>query len=297
MPDRYRRGIIGLPCAIVLAMLLSAAGYAGAASLKVAPGRFIIHDVNPGVEYDLYKETGLRITIYNDDNASRTWILSVHRPSDRGKWERGYAEIPDAAWCRLDRNEVTVEPGGRAYAHLFLKVPDDPKFCNQHWVATVGVDGKPGAGGIALAADIRVQIETASEAAPAQRLAGSLAVAPSIVAFDNVAPGSVAKAQAILFNNESRAQTVRAVSLFDDGNVDPAVYLTHNHERLPDSAWLAFPGMIEIPAGGEAAMEITLNVPNDLAHFDKKWESVLLLESGEGPPNMVRVRVTTKKTE
>ncbi|HPC15936.1 MAG TPA: hypothetical protein P5318_07140 [Candidatus Hydrogenedentes bacterium] len=296
MPDR-KKGVTGLSCAIVLAALLGLAGLADAASLKVAPGRFIIHDVKPGVEYDLYKETGLRITIYNDDDASRMWRLSVHRPSERGKWERGYGEIPDARWCWLDRSEVTVEPKGRAYANVFLKIPDDPKYSNQHWVATIGVDGKPGAGGIALAADIRIQIETASDADPAQRPAGSLAVAPSIVAFENVAPGSVEKARTVLFNHESHARTVHVAPLFDDVNVDPAVYLTHGHERLPDSAWLAFPGTVEIPAGGEAVMEITLNVPNDPAHFGKKWESVLLLESGEGPLNMVRVRVVTKKTE
>lgn len=296
MPGK-KIGAMGLPCAIAAVMLMGLAVPAKAASLKVAPGRFILHDVKPGVEYDIYKETGLRIAIYNDDDANRTWLLSVHRPSDRGQWERGYGEIPDAAWCRIDRSEIAVEPGGRAYAHLFLKVPDDPQFYNQHWVATVGVDGKPGAGGIALAADIRIQIETASEAAPSQRPAGSLAVAPSIVAFENAVPGNIVKAQTMLFNNESRPQTVRVASLFDGANIEPASYLTHGHERLPDSAWLAFPDSIEIPAGGETALDIALNVPGDPAHFGKKWESVLLLESGGGPLNMVRVRVTTKKTE
>ncbi len=45
---------------------------AGAASLKVSPARFIIHDVKPGIQYDVYKATGLRITLYNDDDVSHS---------------------------------------------------------------------------------------------------------------------------------------------------------------------------------------------------------------------------------
>ena len=281
--------------ACVLLALLGLIGRVEAASLKVSPARFIIHDVNPGALYDIYKETGLRITIFNDDDVARTWLLSVHRPSERGQWERGYNEIPDARWCWFEQNEVTVAPKDKAYANLFLKVPEDEKYLNQHWIATLGVDGKPGPGGIALAADIRVQIETKSLPDAKQRPDGLLGLAPSIVQFDNIAPGSVEKASVSLYNNDTKAHSYSVTPLFDDKSIEQAVYLTHSHSAVPDSGWLDFPRKIDIEAGGVATMDIEIKVPGNASLPGNKFESVLLIKPEEGPASFVRVRLVAKE--
>lgn len=295
-----QNGIVrGSLWAAALAVSLCIASQAAAASLKVSPGRFIVHDVKPGIQYDIFKETGLRITIYNDDDVSRTWLLSTHRPSERGKWERGYNEIPDAHWCWFDQNEVTVEPKGKSYAHLFMQVPQEDKYLNRHWVVTIGVDGKPGPAGIALAADIRVQIETASTS-DVYRSEARLGVAPSIVAFDNVKTGSVEKAQIVLVNNESRAQTFRIVPLFGEKGIEADTYLTHAYALLPDPTWLTFPSTVDAAPGAETVLPLELKLPNDPSLRGQKWESVLLIESEDGTSDFVRVRVasnTQAKTE
>ncbi|MCX5757800.1 MAG: hypothetical protein NTU83_04710 [Candidatus Hydrogenedentes bacterium] len=281
--------------AFVLLALLGLAARAGAASLKVSPARFIIHDVNPGALYDIYKETGLRIGIFNDDDVSRTWVLSVHRPSERGQWERGYSEIPDARWCWFEQNEVTVAPKERAYANLFLKVPEDEKYLNQHWVVTLGVDGKPGSGGISLAADIRVQIETKSLPDAKQRPDGIFGLAPSIVEFENRTPGSVEKGRVALYNNDAKAHSYSVMPLFDDKSVEQTVYLTHSYSAMPDSGWMAFPRKIDIEPGGVATMDIEMKVPGNASVPGKKWESVLLIKPEEGLAGFVRVRFVTKE--
>jgi hypothetical protein len=135
-----------------------------AASLGVSPSGFIVHEIAPGRQYDVYRESGVRLTINNGDDSTHTYVLSSHRPSTRGRWEKGYLEIPDPKWCWFDRQEVTVGPHAKGYANLLLKVPDEEKYYNQRWAVTFGIEGKPGPLGIALAIDVRAQIETQSKA-------------------------------------------------------------------------------------------------------------------------------------
>ncbi len=266
-----------------------------AASLKVAPARFIVHNVTPGALYDICAETGLRLTIYNDDDAARTWVLSVHRPSDRGSWEMGYAEIPDPSWCWFDQAEVTVEPQGKEYAHLFLQVPDEERYYNQHWVVTLGIDGKPGRGGIALAADVRAQIETKSKADAAAKPDGPLGVAPSIVRFENAVPGAAAAATVMLYNNGSVSRTYAVSRLFDDAQIEQKTYLTHGFERIPAADWLRCEQTVQIAPGGSAIVPVSLNLPADTAPAGGKWEELLLIQPQEGRAGFVRIQIETRE--
>ncbi len=297
MHGKARHMTRGLYWAVLAAALLGVVAQVEAASLKVSPARFIVHDVHPGVQYDIYKETGLRITVFNDDDTERAWLLSVHRPSERGTWERGYAEIPDASWCWFDRSEVTVPPKGIAYAHLFLRVPEEEKFLNQRWVVTLGVDGKPGAGGIALAADIRVQIETKSAADVKQEPDGPLGTVPSILQLEGMTPGALEKKSVTLYNNDTKAHSYTITPLFSDPAIEQSVYLTHSFETLPDPKWITFPEKISIAPGHTGTLDLEVWVPNGAAHSGKKWESVLLIQPDEGRAGFVRVRSIMKETE
>ena len=77
---------------VLLVPLLGLAIDSEALSLKVSPGRFTIHNVEPGREHDLYGESAVRVTIFNEDEAPRTWALSIRRPSPNDRWEKGDAE-------------------------------------------------------------------------------------------------------------------------------------------------------------------------------------------------------------
>ena len=283
------RVILSLVC------LLTVASRTEAASLKVAPARFIVHNVEPGTLYDIYGETGLRLTVYNDDDVSRTWVLSTHRPSERGHWEKGYAEIPDARWCWFDHDEITVEPNGKVYAHLFLRVPGEEKYYNQHWVVTLGVDGKPGGGGIALAADVRAQIETKSKADGTVKPDGPLGLTPSIIRFEDVAPGSSMKGEVVLHNNTQRPHDYAISALLDMPNIERKTYLTHSYAALPETRWLAHKAKLRIKPGASAVMGLTLKIPDEAAHFGKKWEALLLIRPDDGRAGFVRVQVETKE--
>lgn len=277
----------------VIVGLLTLAWRAEAASLKVAPARFIVHSVEPGTMYDIYAETGLRLTIFNDDNVAHSWALSVHRPSERGHWETGYDEIPDAAWCWFDQTVVSVEPNSKAYAHLFLQVPGEERFYNQHWVVTLGIDAPPGAGGLALAADIRAQIETKAKEDTAAVPAGLLALKPSLFEFAGAVPGQNADKKVMLFNNDTKKHVYRISSLFAKPGIERSTYLTHEYEAIPDAQWLGHPSETVIEPGQSAQIPLELRVPGDAAHYGKKWEELLLIQPDEGGAGFLRVQVET----
>ena len=264
-----------------------------AASLKVAPARFIVHNVRPGVPYDIYRETGLRLAVFNDDDATHTWVLSTHRPSERGRWETGYSEIPDARWCWFDRSEITVPPQGKAYAHLFLKVPDEEKYYNQHWVVTLGISAKPGRTGISLAADIRAQIETAGKMNLKERPAGPLGLEPSMVRFDHAAAGSTSETRVVLYNNDDTTHTYEMRSLFEATRADPTSYLTQSFAAIPNSRWIRRDNQIRIGPGGSALLSLGLEIPRDATHLPEKWEDILLIQPDNGLAGFVRVQART----
>ena len=282
---------------VLIVLLLATYHTVDAASLKVSPARFIVHNVQPGRLYDIHKETGVRLTVYNESDVNRTWVLSTHRPSERGRWEKGYGEIPDAGWCWFDRDEITAEPHSKAYAKLHLQIPDEEKYYNQHWVVTLSVGGKPGRG-LALAVDVRVQIETKSKVGLKTKPYGLLGLEPSMVRFEHVVPGTSRKSQVVLYNNDDKDHRYTIASLFQEGDTKWKPYLTQLYTVIPDTTWIRRPQeAIEIKAGERAILNLELRVPDDEDNFDKKWEDMLLIQPEKGRAGFVRVQVETKKRE
>jgi len=111
--------------------------------LTVEPGGLLIQQVSPGETYDLLSSTGISIKIYNRLDRPAAYRISAHKPSEagNGRWKQGYREIPDSAWLSFDKNEVLVEKNGMSEVKLFLKVPDNAAYYNQHWAVTVAIEG------------------------------------------------------------------------------------------------------------------------------------------------------------
>ncbi len=273
-------------------------GASHGASLKVSPARFILHNVVPGKQYDVHRDTGLRLTIYNDSDTARTWSLSAHRPSERGRWEKGYGEIPDPKWCWFDKDEVTVPPNGKAYAHFFLEIPDDEKYLNQHWVCTLSVGSKPDRAGLSVAVDVRALIETRSNEAVEVPPAGDFALAPSTIQFENVVPGEEREGQFRLYkklNSDIRPLTVS--SLWEKEDTLLASYLTSTYTIIPDTNWLSYDKEIDAPSDGPAMVTVRAHVPQGKEHYGKKWEDILMLYMGDEPVGFVRVQIETADSE
>ncbi|OGV62674.1 MAG: hypothetical protein A2283_04410 [Lentisphaerae bacterium RIFOXYA12_FULL_48_11] len=276
---------------LTLILLTACSGRLEAASLKVSPAGFIIHNIVPGRTYDVYKESGLQLTIYNDSAADKTYLLSAHRPSEGGTWEKGYLEIPDPKWCWFDRNEIKVEANSKAYVRFHLKVPDEERYYNQHWVVTLNIAGKPGpGGGVGVAINVRAQIETQSRAAlKSVTPDGLIGVVPSVITLKTKENREV-----VIFNNSATNETYKIYPLTDKEKFQK--YISAGFSPLPEPDWLKLgDGSITIPAGGRKTLSLKVSLPEK---EKKKYESIIFIE-GQSATGFMRVQFmgTDDKTE
>ena len=267
---------------------------AEAVQLKVAPARFILHDIQPGLTYDMYKETGLRLTIFNDDNVSRSWNLTTHRPSERGDWEKGYNEIPDASWCWFERDEVKVPANGVENVNFFLSIPEEERYFNQRWVVTLGVGGGD-ARGLSVAVDIRAQLETAPKSDIKARPQGLLGIKPSVLEFEGMRLGEPRKAEVTLYNNNRQRHDYTVDSLFRESEIDSTVYLKHSYKAVADPDWIQHERSIGIEPEGQVKIPIQACIPSDAACDGEKWEEILMIKSGEQYAGFLRIHLNLKE--
>lgn len=257
-----------------------------AASLKVGPAGFIIHNVVPGKAYDVYKETGLQLTIYNDSPEAKTYRLSAHRPSEGGTWEKGYLEIPNAQWCWFDQDEIKVAANSNAYARFHLKIPDEERYYNQRWVVTLNIAGKPRlGGGVGVAINIRAQIETKSRAdlkgVPPDGLMG---VVPSAITLKAKETGEV-----VVFNNGATAETYKIYPLADKAKFK--TYMSAGFSPLPEADWLTLSDRsLTIPAGGRKILGLESALPEKERSPADKYEAIIFIE-GQGATGFLRVLI------
>lgn len=282
-------------CRLVLPLLLLSPcpGLLEAASLKVSPAGFIVHNIIPGRPYDIYKDAGLQLTIYNDSAETRTYALSTHRPSEGGKWEKGYLEIPDPRWSRFEADEITINARSVGYARFHLRIPEDERYYNQHWVTTLRVAGKPGPGGIGVAIDVRAQIETQSRADITNNSPDCLIGAvPSTITLGAREDGKV-----VVFNNGAAGETYKLCLLADAGRFK--TYIADGFRPLPDPAWLTLDReSLTIPAGGSRTFSLTASLPEQEQRSDARYEAIVFIE-GKEATGFVRVRfaVADDKTD
>lgn len=278
----------------ILILLLVAQGLP-AASLKVSPGGFIVHDIKPGATYNLREATGVKLSIYNDDDTTHTYSLSVHKPSVAGKWEKGYDEIPDPDWCWFEIKEVTIGPQKVGYGNLFFRIPERDRYYNQHWIAALGIMGKQEKGiGFGLGIYVRIQMETESHPDSKEVPEGMTAFKPSHVQFENVLPGTPQTGKLIVYNNDIRKHTYTVNPLGEDREREASTYTGHSFKPLPDSSWIALEKeTFDIDPGGSFILKMKITIPDNGEYFDKKWEEILFVEPESGLSGFVRIRIST----
>ena len=262
-----------------------------AASLKVSPALFIIRDIEPGRAYDVYRDAGVRLTIYNDDGSPRTWSVSLHQSSERGRWETGYTEIPDPEWCWFDEEEITVAPHDKGFAHLHLKVPDEMRYYNQRWVVTASISGGAGGQMIALAADVRILLETKPKTGLPESPDGILGIEPNLVRFEDLRPGKASIRRVRLHNNDDAPHQYTISSLLDDTETRLATYLTASFQALPHRDWIKHQETVSIGPRDTTVLDLRALIPKDASIVEERWEEILLIRPDQGVPGFIRVQM------
>ena len=169
--------------------------------MAVEPANFLLQGVVPGKVYDLEKEAGLKLRIYNRDGVSCTFLISSHRPSEAGnrRWTPGYQEIPDPEWLKFEKKEIKVGPYGSGEVRMFLEIPPRKEFFNQHWMVTLQVK-RCGEGGFFVSLCPKGKIETLSKKEEIIPY-GEVGTLPSTLNFNSVGESK----EIIIFNNSPKS--------------------------------------------------------------------------------------------
>jgi hypothetical protein len=266
-----------------------------AATLKVSPAGFIIHNVTPGRLYNIYQSTGLRLSITNVDDSDRVFALSVHKPSEVGRWEKGYLEIPNPKWCYFEKDEIAIKANKTGTVNLFLQIPDKEKYYNQHWVATLAVMSKePGLG---LGIYVRVQIETKSKDDTKETPAGIIGLKPSTVKFEDIPLGLSERAELTIYNNDDKMHFYQISFLLNSlDKSKQRTYLSSLYQPIPNPEWISIEKHnLKIKPKGFCVIPLKLNIPNKPNHYGKRWEEILFIESDNKTTAFARIQVKTQE--
>ena len=286
-------------CLILFLIFFSAAfSRLEAAGLSVSPGGFIVNNVTPGITYNLYEKSGIKLSIFNKDDAGHIFTLSVHKPLEVGRMEKGYLEIPDSNWCWFEKDEIKIGPREVGYGNLFIKIPEGEEYYNQHWVATLAIMQKRGKGiGLGLRINVRVQIETESKDDVKGKPAGIIAFKPSTLRFEDVSPGGAQKGSVTIYNNDNKTHVYKITSLLHSlKEGKQKTYLTKSYQMMPDPKWIILDkDSLLIKPQSSCVLSLKLNIPDKPEYHGKKWEELFLVEPEEGLPGFIRVRISDKE--
>lgn len=265
--------------------------------IKVWPGSMIIQNSPLGEIYDLDKEKGIKLKITNEDEIAHTYSITAYQPSNIGsEGAIGYLDIPNPEWLYFEKSEIKIGANSEGETKMYLKVPQEDKYYNQHWVVSVGVETKPEAGGMfVLACYPRFLIETQSKEDLTEKPYGSIAFAPSVVIFDAVQYGSLKKAKIKIYNNDIIKHSYKIEPLDRDSEAAKRwISLSSGYNWIPESKWIT-PGEAEItiPPQKNYELTVTLDIPKQEDNYGRKWEEIFLVTPDMGKTGFFRVQINT----
>jgi len=266
--------------------------------LSVEPGGLLIQKVPIGQLYDMDHWIKMRFKVYNDSDKPRRYLLKVDKPVKIGvKVIKGYRGIPDPSWFWFEKDEVLVPANGVEEIKMFLRVPNEEKYCNQKWAVGIDVGGKPEAEErLVLAVSPVFYIETEGRAEVKEKPAGFLGLVPATTVLEDVALGrSKAASKIKICNNDDQPHLYKISSIIPFSESGKQVITpSPNFSWLPEKGWLR-PGKSTLKIGPQKQKEITfdLNIPKKKEFLNQRWEGILFFESEEGLANFVRVQIKT----
>jgi len=266
--------------------------------LSVEPGGLLIQKVPIGQLYDMDYWIKMRFKIYNESDKPRRYVLKGDKPVKVGvKVLKGYNGIPNPSWFWFEKDEVLVPANSIEEIRMFLRIPDEEKYCNQKWAVGINVEGKPEAEErLVLAVSPVFYIETEGRPEVKEKPAGFLGLVPGTAVLENVALGKSKTISKIkIYNNDDQPHLYKINSIIPSAGPGKQVIVpSPNFSWIPKKKWLR-PGKSTLKIGPQEQKEITvdLDIPKKKEFLNQRWEGILFFESEEGLTNFVRVQIKT----
>lgn len=266
--------------------------------LSVEPGGLLIQKVPVGQLYDMDYWIKMRFKIQNDSDKPRRYSLKVDKPSKIGvKMLKGYSAIPEPSWFWFEKNEVLVPANSIEEIKMFLRIPNEEKYCNQKWAVGIDVEGKPEKEErLVLAVSPIFYIETEDRQEVKEKPAGFLGLVPGTATLENIPLGKSKNIITIkVYNNDSQPHLYKINSIIPSAEQGRQV-ITPSPEFswIPKKEWLkANKDSLKLGPYEQKNVALDLDIPKKTDFLNQRLEGILFIESEEGLANFVRVQIKT----
>ena len=277
-------------------LLLSGGHEAYSAGLAVEPGGLLIQHLKPGERYDLEARSGLRLKIVNQSTQQRTFRIRVGGPEELGinRWTVGYSPIPDPGWFSVEPSELVLLPQGTGYAKMFVNIPADASYANQHWVVALAIQAQPGPGeALALALKPVYYLETESREGAVNLAADPLAISPTILKCLEVKRSKNQQllcGELMIYNGDGRSHTYCISSALPEKEMTAGQKINPS----PGFSWLANPSSVLVEPDRFALephqSRIATVQLNRLAAITNR-EALLWVRPDKGSARFVRLQI------
>jgi hypothetical protein len=290
------------PLGLAAALLAASLSYC-ACPMGIAPGVVVVGNVPPGKEVPAFPDADAGIRIENETDSPISVVLCVKRPRTGGvlRWEKGYEEIPDASWLRLEKTELDVPAKSIGLVKLFANVPDTPENYNRKWMAAVVCAPKPkeqkgGSTGIGFQIASRVGIETLPRTDVNGAEAGGLALVPSLLAYDGCIPGETFAASVKIRNNDKADHklVVQQLEVVETDAEKQLRYFRGGSTPLIKDSWVAPIEGFTLKAGETRELKLSITIPKNAA-AEKLYEQIVFLKDDTERYDFVRLRMRIAK--
>ena len=276
--------------ALILFFVVTGPGTAGA-GLKVSPGAFCLQNAKIGENLDL----GIDMVITNKDDEEKVFVIKILKPSEADdEWVKGYSEIPDVNWFYLDENEIKIGPNSEAKLGMYLKIPDEEKYCNQHWMVYAKVTTKAEKEEMfKTAIKPCYMIETKAKADIKEKPYGVLGLVPGTLEVRDVAPGKKKKVTFRIYNNDSVIHTYGIASYIPGlSSAKLDINLTAGYEWIKKERWVSpVERKIKLKPGEIKDITLKVVIPKGSKCADEGWESIVMVKPDKGLEGFVRVLI------
>jgi hypothetical protein len=303
MQNRYHTVVAGFFLATTVICLGASPGRLHA--LEMGPALFMVQDVPPGQEVNLHTLGGVVFTVVNDSDQEQSYALVCRRPSQAGvvEWEKGYEEIPDPAWCKLEEASFTVPARGEKKTGLVINIPDKPENYNRKFVLAVMLSAvssdQAAAFGVGLAVTARVEIETTVDPRPATG-GGPIGTVPGALTVTGN-PGAAVTGTVQLRNNTGRwlkAMIERLPEVYADPEKQMR-YFSHGFTAQTGAPWLVpKTPAFALKVGETSTLEFAGTIPATATPGQKYEELAFVrIRTDEGKESRALVRLRFQVTE
>jgi len=258
---------------LFLILIISINNYVQAAT--ISPASLCLEEFDIGLNVDL----GIDFVISNVHNVGPV-KLSTQIPEIE-KILKGYSPIPDNSWLYFLNYQIVPDKNGFARARMFLKVPNDEKYLNQHWC--VYVSAYPPKMGFLIPKLVAIyMIETKADSNVNKKPFGELGVVPSRIELENVIPEKKRQASFRIYNNDKTSHTYKlSVQTFD-----PSFYQKLQISNAPGYEWVKYTNwvklekdIVELQSGKTKDIKLNVRIPTKIQPEDDGFEAVVMVES------------------